>query len=271
MLPPQDVALPWPHAFANYNALQVRFEHRGGRGLYLLNSFVYSKAIDNSGQSLEAQGSGGRPSPQNFYNLSADKAGSDFDQTFNNTTSLVYDLPVGHGRRYAASAPGLVDAIVGGWQVSAINNLWSGQPLNLSYNPSAAQQVSVSLSDFRGGISYRPNLIGPALTPDGQRSIDNYINPLTVVVPTDQTQPFGNAGRNAVRGFGLYQLDLGIGKNFALPWREGMRLQFRSEMFNATNHSNFRNANLNRSTAGFGQVRATFPARQVQFALRLVF
>jgi hypothetical protein len=50
-----------------------------------------------------------------------------------------------------------------------------------------------------------------------------------------------------------------------------MRLQFRTEMFNAFNRSNFRNANLNRSAAGFGQVRATFPARQVQFGLRLVW
>jgi hypothetical protein len=265
------ITVTWPHAFANYHALQARVEHKGGRGLYILNSFVWGKAIDNSGQSLEAQGSGGRPSPQNFYDMAAEKGVSDFNQKLNNTTSVVYDLPIGRGRKYAASAPLFVDYVIGGWQLSAINNLWSGQPLNLSYNPTAAQQVSVSLNDFRGGISYRPNLIGPPLTPEPQRSIDNYINAATVVVPTDQSQPFGNAGRNVVSGYGLFQLDLGIGKTFALPWREGMRLQFRSEMFNATNRSNFRNANLNRSAAGFGQVRSTFPARQVQFALRLVF
>ena len=242
------------------------FEHRTSKGLYLLNSFVYSKAIDNSGQSLESQGAGAHPSPQNFYDLNADKAVSDFDQTFNNTTSVVYDLPVGKGRKYGSSIPTALDYVIGGWQLSGINNMWSGQPLNLSYSPSADQQVSVALSDFRGGLSYRPNLIGPVLTPEGQRSIDNYINPLTVVAPTHPTQPFGNAGRNIVRSYPLYQLDLGIGKNFALP-REGMRLQFRTEMFNAFNKSNFRNANLNRSAAGFGQVRATFPARQIQFGL----
>jgi hypothetical protein len=265
------VTVTWPHAFANYNALQVRFEHRGERGLYLLNSFVYGKAIDNSGQSLEAQGSGGRPSPQNFYDLASEKAVSDFDQTFNNTTSLVYDLPVGRSRKYASSTHPVVDHVIGGWQISAINNMWSGQPLNLSYTPSADQQVSVTLNDFRGGISYRPNLTGPALTPVDRRSIDNFINSDTVVVPTDPTQPFGNAGRNIIRGYPLHQMDLGIGKNFPLPFREGMRLQFRTEMFNAFNRTNFRNANLNRSTAGFGQVRAAFPARQVQFALRLVW
>jgi len=261
------ITVTWPHAFGNYHALQVRTEHKGRHGLYLLNSFVYSKAIDNSGQSLESQGANAHPSPQNFYNLAAEKAVSDFDQKFNNTTSLVYDLPVGRGRKYGASMHRAYDYAVGGWQISAINNAWSGPPLNLGYNPSGAQQVSVTLSDFRGGISYRPNLIGPVLTPNG--NIDNYINPLTVVVPTDPTQPFGNAGRNVVRGFSLYQLDLGIGKTFAFT--ERVRLQFRTEMFNATNHTNFRNANLNRSAAGFGQVRATFPARQVQFGLRLSF
>ncbi|MBI3209165.1 MAG: TonB-dependent receptor [Candidatus Solibacter usitatus] len=264
------VTVTWPHAFANYNAFQARFEHRGKSGVYLLNSFSYSKAIDNVGQSLEAQGSGGRPSPQNFYNLRADKAVADFDQTLNNTTTVMYTLPLGQGKKFAASAPGIVDAIIGGWQVSAIHNMWSGPPLNLSYNPAAAQQVSVSLSDFRGGISYRPNITGPVLTPASERTIDNYINPQTVVIPTDPTQPFGNAGRNLARGYALYQMDLGIGKSFRLP-REGMSVQFRGEMFNAFNHSNFRNAGLNRSTAGFGQVRATFPARQIQFGLRLAF
>jgi uncharacterized protein YyaL (SSP411 family) len=64
---------------------------------------------------------------------------------------------------------------------------------------------------------------------------------------------------------------LSISKAFRVPYREGHQLLFRTEMFNATNHSNFRAANLNRSAGGFGQVRATFPARQVQFGLRLAF
>jgi hypothetical protein len=262
------ITVTWPHAFANYNALQVRFEHRGRKGLYLLNSFVYGKAIDNSGQSLESQGAGAHPSPQNFYNMAAEKAVSDFDQTFNNTTSLIYDLPVGKGRQYAASMPRALDYVVGGWQVSAINNSWSGQPLNLSYTPTAAQQVSVSLNDFRGGLSYRPNVTGPVRTPGG--TIDNYLSLANTSIPTDQSQPFGNAGRNIVRSYGLNQIDLGIGKNFAIT--ERARIQFRSEMFNALNHTNFRNANTNRSSPStFGTVRAAFPARQVQFALRCVF
>ncbi len=265
------ITVTFPAGFGNYHALQARLERRFTAGLYLLNSFVYSKAIDNSGQALEAQGgSGGRASPQSFYNIRAEKAASDFDQKFNNTTSLVYELPVGKGRKYLAGVPAVAEYALGGWQVTVINNMWSGQPVNLSYSPSLAGQVSTTLPDWRGGISYRPNLIGPAITPASERTIDRYLNPATVVLPTDPSQPFGNAGRNVARRFGLYQLDFGLTKLFAMP-REGMRLEFRTEAFNLFNRTNFGNPNTNRSSAGFGQVRTTFPARQVQFALRLVF
>ncbi|MFN7921135.1 MAG: carboxypeptidase regulatory-like domain-containing protein [Bryobacteraceae bacterium] len=265
------ITVTWPGAFANYHALQARLERRLAGGLYLLNSFVWSKAIDNTGQALEAQGgSGGRSSPQSFYNLGAEKAVSDFDQTLNNTTSVLYGLPFGKGRKYLSSAPGAVDAVLGGWQVSFINNLWSGNPVNLSYTPAAAFQVSQTLPDWRGGISYRPNVTGPILFPDGQRNQDNYIDPAKVLVPTDQSQPFGNAGRNIARRPGLAQMDLGLSKTFALP-REGTSLQFRAEAFNLTNRTNFGNPNVNRSGGGFGQIRSTFPARQVQFALRFAF
>ncbi len=265
------ITVTWPGAFANYHAFQAKLERRFSEGVYLLNSFVYSKAIDNTGQALEAQGSGGRASPQSFYNLRAEKAVSDFDQTLNNTLSLVYELPFGKGRKHLSNLPAVADHLLGGWQFNIINNLWSGEPLNLSYTPALAFQVSqAAIPDWRGGISYRPNLVGPILTPEGQRNIDNYLNRASVQVPTDASQPFGNAGRNVARSYPLYQTDFGLGKSFNLP-REGMSLQFRAEAFNLFNRTNFRNGNTNASSAAFGQVRATFPARQVQFGLRLVF
>jgi hypothetical protein len=264
------ITVTYPGAFGSYHALQARLERRFAGGLYLLNSFVYSKAIDNAGQALEAQGgSGGRASPQSFYNLRAEKAASDFDQTLNNTTSVVYELPVGRGRKYLSDAARAADYVLGGWQVSFINNMWSGQPINLAYTPPGAFLVSETLPDWRGGISYRPNVVGPVVTPESQRTIDNYLNRDNVVIPTDPSQVFGNAGRNIARRSALYQVDLGLSKSFAL--REGKRVEFRTEAFNLFNKTNFGNPNTNRSSAAFGQIRSTFPARQVQFALRLVF
>jgi len=237
-----------------------------------LNSFVYSKAIDTTGQALEAQGgSGGRSSPQSFYALSAERAASDFDQRFNNTTAVIYELPFGKGRKYASSLPLAADYVLGGWQLNWIHSMWSGQPVNLSYNPAANFQVSQTLPDWRGGISYRPNVTGDIMVPKGQRNQDNWIDPTRVVIPTDPSQPFGNAGRNIARRPGLVQADIGIQKSFVLPFREGMAIQFRAESFNAFNRTNFANPQMNRSNAGFGQIRTNFPARQVQFALRLSF
>jgi len=143
--------------------------------------------------------------------------------------------------------------------------------LNLSYSPTAAFQVSQTLPDWRGAISYRPNLVGPVLTPSGSRSIDNYLNRDTVMLPTDPTQPFGNAGRNIARSLGFQQLDIGASKSIPIARDGGVNLQFRAEAFNMLNKTNFRNANTNRSSAGFGQIRSTFPARQIRFGLRLVF
>src|ERR1700754_1096835 len=106
------------------------------------------------------------------------------------------------------------------------------------------------------------------MTPSGNQ--DNWLNPANVVVPTDVSQPYGNAGRNIARRPGLAQMDFSLQKSFALP-REATHLSFRMEAFNLFNRTNFRNPQINRSTAGFGLIRETFPARQIQFALRLAF
>ena len=163
------------------------------------------------------------------------------------------------------------DYVIGGWQLNIINSLWTGQPVNLSYNPAANFLVSQTLPDWRGGISYRPNVTGDIMVPKGQRNQDNWIDPAKVAIPTDPSQPFGNAGRNIARRAGLAQADIGIQKSFPLKFRENVALQLRAESFNAFNRTNFANPQMNRSAAGFGQIRSTFPARQVQFALRLSF
>jgi hypothetical protein len=105
---------------------------------------------------------------------------------------------------------------------------------------------------------------------NAQWTTDNYFNTANVSLPTDPSHPFGNAGRNIVRALPLNTLDLGIFKNFRLP-REAMKLQFRSEMFNALNHTNFTAPNGDRASTGFGTIRGTYAARQIQFALKFLF
>jgi hypothetical protein len=255
-----------PAAFSNYNALQVKFERRFSSGIYILNSFTWSKAIDDVSQVLE-EPNGNEGRPQDVHNIAADRGPSAYDQPLNNTTSLVWELPLGRGRIFGGDMSPWLDGVIGGWTLTGINSMQSGQTINLRYQPSP---VTANLATFLGGVALRPNVTGPVLAPPDQRTIDNYFNKANITIPTVD-QPFGTAGRNIARSNAFYQLDFGLQKNFRLPINEASKLEFRMEAFNLFNKTNFGAATSDRSSAAFGTIRSTFPARQIQFALKLAF
>lgn len=258
-----------PTGFSNYNAMQVKFEHRG-RDLTVLSSFTWAKAIDNVGQVLETT-NGGSPNPQDIRNPQNDRGASSFDQRFNSTTSLVYELPFGKGRRFGKDMPYFLDAIAGGWQVSSIVNLLSGQPLNLRY-PDASGILSDGQADFLGNVALRPNYVGGDVR--NYTSTDQhlaYFNRAALAIPP-VTAPFGTLGRNVVYGFPLYQTNMVLAKNFSLPFiNEVARLQFRGEFYNLFNKTNFTAPEVNLASANFGRVTSTLDPRFVQLALKLSF
>jgi hypothetical protein len=257
----QAVAVPFSDS--TYNGLDAKIEKRYGHGLYFVHSFTWSKAIDDAPGHQEV--SNGDDKGVDYRNLSSSKGVSNYDQPFQNTTTVIWDIPVRKAYGSTAGFAGFANAALHGWQLSAINTIVAGQPVNFSYSPTSAFQVS-TLS----GLVYRPNITGDPMLPASQRTVQQYFNTANVQIPTDVTQPFGNAGRNIARSNGLFQLDLGLHKDFALPW-EGKHLEFRAESFNALNKTNFKAANANRSSSAFGTITSTFPARQMQFALRFAF
>ena len=248
-----------PEAFSNYNALQAKVEYRMGSSLYLLNSFTWSKAIDNVAQVLEDP-SGNTGTPQNVYDIDNDRGLSGYDVPLLNVTSFVWELPVGQDRRFGSGMGPLMNAVLGGWQLSGILTMRSGRAVNLRYNTSGPTAVTSGLPSFLGGVALRPNIIGDPMTPEADRSIDNYFNRDTVLLPT-ATEPFGNAGRNIVRGYPYYQLDMGVQKRFALGFRDGGWVEIRAEGFNILNRTNFGSPNGDRSSNAFGTIRSTFPAQ----------
>ena len=255
-----------PAGFSNYHALQVKFERRFSKGLYLLNSFTFSKAMDNVVQVLE-EPNGNTGNPQNLYDLASDRGISGYNEPLNNTTSAVWDLPLGRGRAFFQNLPSALEAVLGGWSMSGVNTMRSGQPITLRYSNSP---VTSNLPSFIGGVALRPNILGDPLAPSDQRTIDNYFNKANVVIPS-VNQPFGNVGRNTVSSNAFFQLDLGVHKQFVLPFRESTRLEIRGEFFNLFNKTNFQAATSDRSSAAFGTIRSTFPARQIQVAVKLYF
>lgn len=260
-------AITWvnPAGQSVYNGLSLRTERRFSAGLYFLNSFTWSKALGNSEQALE-----NNVTVQNIYDLKNERGPTSYDITLMNVTSLVYQLPFGKGRKFGSSWNGVLDAIAGGWEMNAINTAQSGMPVNVTYTPSSALDATGRLAEWRGVASQRPNLVGDPTRPSGADMTKQYWNASAFALPT-ASAPFGNLGRNALRGPNFWQWDLGVNKNFKIPVREGMALQFRSEFFNLLNHTNFGAPSTDITTAAFGTITSAYPARQIQFALKLMF
>src|SRR5207237_7546518 len=171
--------------------------------------------------------------PQNIYNLKAERGPSSLDTSFVNTTTLVYQLPFGKGRKFGSNWNAVLDSTLGGWELNCINTVNTGLPLDISYTPAAANDVTGRIPDYRGEAIMRPNLVpNPGATQD---TINHYFSPYSFSLPPANA-PFGNAGRNAFRAPDFWHWDLGVNKVF--PIRERFRLQFRSEFFNVLTHTN---------------------------------
>jgi hypothetical protein len=238
---------------SRYDALQMKYEWRGAN-LNLLSALTLSKAKDNSSQSLENV-NGNFPGPQDINNVGADYGTSGYAQPYNSTTSIVWMLPLGRGR------------VWGDWQVAGINTVTPGEPVTLTYSPAAAFQVSGITNDFSGANNYRPNVTcdpyasAPAIT--------GWFNPACVSIPTDPSQPFGNAQRNSVRGPNFWTFDFSLSKQVSLAG--SAKLQVRLEAFNLFNRVNFAAPSGNRSTAAFGTITSTYDPRQMQLGLKVLW
>ncbi len=232
-----------------YNALQTKLEKRYSNGLFLLNSFTWSKAVDYGSGHLEANN--GDNSRLNIRDVVNERGLSGYDRKFNNTTTISYQLPQGRG---------WASHMYGRWRTSVINSMFSGQPVNLTWSPAANSQLSTVLN-------YRPDLLGRPNTEDGDPN--NYLSRTTVVNPPG-TRPYGTAGRNAATAPATFTTDVRIQKTFPLHW-EKSRLEFQAECFNLLNKTNFRSPNANRSNTNYGTITGAFAPRIMQFALRFAF
>ncbi len=278
--------LPW--AYSDYDGLQAKVEKRFSQGLYLLESFTWSKDIDIAPQALDGGGNcdncgNGIPSVQNIYDINGDRGISAYNHPLVSTTTAVWSLPVGKGQWLLPNASRVLDEIVGGWQATGIVSGRSGDPLDFAYSPSTDQAVS-PLTSVDGRNSYRPNISGPAIA--SNKSYQQYFNVANFSTPPSAPpagstvyNSFGNMARNSVRGYDYWDVDMGLSKEFALTERS--HLELRAESFNLFNHTNFSDPNTSvpntgaplvpGQTGGFGVITSTLPARILQVAGKITF
>jgi carboxypeptidase family protein/TonB-dependent receptor-like protein len=253
------IEVAYDGGFGSYNALQLKVEKRYSGGLYFINSFTWSKALDNGPGHLENYD--GDNSRINYYNAGLEKGLSSYNQPLNDTLAMIYELPFGHARRFTLGDNKVADFIVGGWAVDLLNTATSGLPLNITYSPTSQASISSLVTE-------RPNLTGQPVYLNSTNPL-NYLSAAAYSVPL-YTQPFGNAPRNNARMPPFYETDLALHKNF--NFAEARYVQFRAEAFNLLNHTNFApTLGLTSNTAGFGVFNSTFPARQIQLAMKLIF
>jgi len=263
-----DITYVFNGGKARYDALQMKYEWRLGSDVHLLSSLTFSKSKDNGAQSLE-NNNGNFPGPQDFNNLAAEYATGSYHQPYNSTTSFVWSLPFGHGRRWGSGMPSALDAVLGGWQLAGINTFVPGETVTFTYAPTTAFIVSGIAQDFRGANNYRPNVTCDPYAPAGEQSITNWFNKNCVSIPINPSQPFGDAGRNTVRGPKFWQIDLAGVKQVALS--NTARIELRLEAFNLLDRVNFTAPNGVRSSGAFGTITSTYDARQVQLGVKLLW
>ena len=260
-------------SFLRYNSLQTKLEHRFEHGVFVTNSFTWSRGINNTSADLEAPPGDG--AVVNVANIKGDSGPSAYNQPLNDTVSIVSDLPFGHGHSFLSNANPWQQELIGGWQLTAIGVFTSGLPINVSYSPLSTYVVSTTSSAY----PVRPNLVsttsaayGTTLTKTNS-SLTGYLVASAFSAPTG-SQLFGNLGRNAFHGPAFGQLDLSAHKTFTLG-SDSRTLQFRIEGFNILNATNYLipDANISGGTFGnFGNaLNYEVAPRQVQAALRFAF
>jgi carboxypeptidase family protein len=236
-----------------YDAGYVNVRRRYSNGLSFLANYTFAKELDNApdfrSPMFEAA------IPQNDNDMNAEKGpGCDVRHRF--ALSLVYDTR-------AIGQNNLLRAATRDWRGTMVYQVQSGFPMTISvFGDTANAGTAV------GENPIRANLTGQKVFGGSTRNATTWFNPSAFVAPPAYT--FGNVSRNSVYGPGMQTLDLGIVRSFAIA--EKARFEWRSEFFNALNHTNLGTPNRFVNTSSFGSItEVATPGREIQFSARLSF
>lgn len=237
---------------SNYNALVLSLERRMGSNLTFLAGFSWQKTMDlNSGTAFEGNG-GTHP----YSSIDRDYAVSAFHRAARFTGSFNYRVP-------SMVRSGALRYATDGWHLNGIVTLQSGAPLTIATGVD---------NSFSGIAQDRVDIVGDPQLESGRpksEQIARWFN--TAAFRENAAGTFGTLGRNTERGPGLSVVDFSAFKNFALPYAESHKLEFRFEVFNLFNHANLGNPNTTLTSSVFGRITSAADPRILQLGLRYSF
>jgi hypothetical protein len=242
-----DVIRIQKDGYSRYNALQAKIERRYAKGLTIIASYAWSKSI----------ALGDTTNLQNPLDWAAERAVSSQDMTQHFVGSAVYALPFGRGKSFGAHWNAVTNGFLGGWSVGPIVSVNAGMPLNLSVNGNPSNSGTTGAD--------RPNVVGDwhLATP----TVQEWFN--TAAFQANPKFTYGDAGRNVLRGPGLFNLDLAAHKSFRIS--ERVSAQLRLESFNVTNTPAFGSPNTVVGNPLFGQITTAGTPRDNQIGLKILF
>jgi hypothetical protein len=233
---------------SRYNGLQTSIQRRFSAGLQFGVSYTFSRARDDGSSLTDVL--------PNAYNGKGYYGLSDFDRTHVLVANYIYELP------FFKSGAKLLRNVLGGWEISGVNQFQSGTPFSVRTSADIAGVGTGSGNQFY-------NLVGDSSTTVS--SFTNsamWFNPAAFSIPAPGT--FGNQPRNTIRGPGFRAWDMGLRKD--IKTYEAQTLQFRFEVFDILNHPNWSNPVVDPTSGSFGLITGkTNDSRQLQLALKYIF
>jgi hypothetical protein len=243
---------------SNYNALEVTANRRFAAGFQFSAAWTWSKAMDLT------DSVGSLPMFNNEHTWLYGPAG--YDQTQVLSLSYMWDLP-----KASKILPNRITRFaLDKWQFSGITTFASGSPLGISYTTTDNADIT------GGGDGARVNVTGKAQLPWGDRTFSEWFNTAVFARPAKGDR--GDAPKDVIRGPGINNWDLALFKSFPIQ-SDKRTVQFRCEMYNAFNHTQFSGVNTsarfdtggNQVNSQFGQVTTARNPRVIQFALTFRF
>jgi len=257
----------------SYQAGTVEFNHRTTRGLTFQANYTLAKNISDA-QSSDAPSAYAGEEP--YAVIIADRYNIKYDR--GNVVGMprqrllltgAYEIPFGtghalHGSRY-------LNAIVGGWTLSTVTTIQTGQWLTPTMPANFDQSNTNMIVRSTGGAIARPDCVG---NPTAGQTAQQFYNPNAFALPPAKAGRFGSCGVGILEGPHMIDMDMGLAKRFNLG--ERARLRFEATFTNMLNHTNFAPPAMNITSPSFGVLQSALPQgsggnRTGQLALRLDF